>query len=163
LEFHMNQVKRNLQKGFTLIELMIVVAIIGILAAIALPAYQDYVAKSQVVAALAEITPVKINIETKASQGISSADATNYSGTTAAILQSLGLAGASSQRCSAYASALATTGASSIQCTLTGNAAILGKTITWTRGADTAAGVAGTWSCATTVVAKLSPKECPGT
>lgn len=43
---------KAMQKGFTLIELMIVIAIIGILAAVALPAYQDYTARSQVSEAL---------------------------------------------------------------------------------------------------------------
>lgn len=51
--------KRSMQKGFTLIELMIVVAIIGILAAVALPAYQDYTTKSKWASNLAELEGVK--------------------------------------------------------------------------------------------------------
>ncbi len=55
---------RRAQAGFTLIELMIVVAIIGILAAVALPAYQDYTVKSKWAANLAEVEGIKTAIKT---------------------------------------------------------------------------------------------------
>ena len=59
--------KRSLQKGFTLIELMIVVAIIGILAAIALPAYQDYTVRTRITEGMSLVEPAK---QTMASEGI---------------------------------------------------------------------------------------------
>lgn len=52
-----------MQKGFTLIELMIVIAVIGVLVAIALPAYQDYIAKSQASEALVLATGLKQTIQ----------------------------------------------------------------------------------------------------
>ena len=64
----MTQMTNN--KGFTLIELMIVVAIIGILAAIALPAYQTYTAKSAYAEVVSAATPAKTAIEVCAQTGV---------------------------------------------------------------------------------------------
>lgn len=57
------------QKGFTLIELMIVVAIIGILAAVAIPQYQDYVSKAQLTSAVSELTSLKATYEIVVGEG----------------------------------------------------------------------------------------------
>ena len=66
---NVRKIARRAQAGFTLIELMIVVAIIGILAAVALPAYQDYVVRSRVTEGLALASGAKTAISENAAQG----------------------------------------------------------------------------------------------
>jgi len=151
--------KRNTQQGFTLIELMIVIAIIGILAAVALPQYQNYTAKSQVATAFSEISQGKVGITTKINEGFT-ADLTAAQALTAAGLSS------PTTRCTAVTAALATTGVASLTCTIVGGTKVNGKVLTLTRSSDTASDSntnPGTWTCTSTVAladADLMPKGC---
>jgi type IV pilus assembly protein PilA len=75
--------KRNVQQGFTLIELMIVIAIVAILVALAVPAYQDYTIRSKVAECVNGAAPIKLAIAEYYMQ-----DGTNYPTTTAASIDS---------------------------------------------------------------------------
>jgi len=133
---------KNLQKGFTLIELMIVVAIIGILAAVALPAYQDYTVRAKVTELIlagsagkvqvAEFFQVNGALPAAASLVLSSQSSTYV----ASVVQSAGII------------------------TVTGQAVtgISGGTITMSP-ADAGGGVLN-WTCAGSIDAKYRPSSC---
>lgn len=134
---------RNKQAGFTLIELMIVVAIIAILAAIAIPAYQDYVARAQAAAGLADITGGKTLFEAQ----VVAENSTTF------VLEDIGLR-PSTPRCSTIAMD-STPAAGFIECTLAGNPKVIGKVIRLERNST------GSWDCVTTIaLAKHRPEGC---
>ncbi len=142
----MKSIKSNVQKGFTLIELMITVAIVGILAAVALPAYQDYTIRAQVTEGLALAGGAKVTVaEYHANLGVFPSDNTEagYDGAVGKYVASVEV--------STAGAIVATFGGAA-------NANITGATLTLTPTAETEGNLS--WACASSASAKYLPSSC---
>jgi type IV pilus assembly protein PilA len=167
------KLKRGVQKGFTLIEMMIVIAIVGILTAVGLPVYQDYIAKSQVARVMNEAGALRTKVDTCSAEGRTTFAETviNTVCSVADVRPSTLLTGANPGSATDDAAAPPTgqgypaitigTGATASTIVATfGNGATqslqpgTAATLTWTRSA------AGIWTCATTVDARFRPPGC---
>ncbi len=136
---------KRVQQGFTLIELMIVVAIIGILAAVALPAYQDYTTRAKVSEVIIMAAPAKLAVAESSSSlgGLSLVTASN--------------SGYAFPGATKYVSGVAITDATGVV-TVTSTVPGATGTITLTP-ADVGSGQLR-WTCASAIPAKYLPNEC---
>ncbi|CAE6913322.1 Belongs to the N-Me-Phe pilin family [Vibrio sp. B1FLJ16] len=151
----MKPVKQKKQQGFTLIELMIVVAVIGVLAAIAMPQYQKYVAKSEVASVLATLTGAKTNVEAfTVENGLFPDGSTTDQTPTALGIPSMHLGSVSFTGQSTDGGNVAFTFSTTASAGV--SSLVSGKKLTLTRAAST-----GGWSCSSADLdAELLPKTC---
>lgn len=140
-------IARNVQKGFTLIELMIVVAIIGILAAVALPAYQDYTTRAKVSELLLMAAPAKLAVAETASSFGDLASVTNTNN------------GYSFPGATKYVSSV-TIAATGGEITVASIIPGAGGNIVLTPTVVTAGSAQLKWKCTTTINVKFVPAEC---